>query len=235
MDFFSGSGSRNFISFRLGKEMDGQPQQNVAEEMEVDPPSIEQAPGPEVREVPADKRSVIELSSNTDSESCDAYIKRTVELLDSAERDPAGPADEIPASPADEIPAEVKLSVSELVAVTPALNEMIPEVQLSESIPRVVFLDKTDSSVEPNNAVTVEQSPLTFHEIDEQAPSTSRPDFGADGTSAERQVHFENVGFTEQTPAQVQFGSSELVAPGEGRGAEGSGSGEPQVNRGPMD
>ena len=215
--------------------MDGQPQQNVAEEMEVDPPSIEQAPGPEVTEVPADKRSVIELSSNTDSESCDAYIKRTVELLGSAERDPAGPADEIPASPADEIPAEVKLSVSELVAVTPALNEMIPEVQPSESIPRVVFLDKTDSSVEPNNGATVEQSPLTFHEIDEQAPSTSRPDFGADGTSAEKQVHFENVGFTEQTPAQVQFGSSELVAPGEGRGAEGSGSGEPQVNRGPMD
>ena len=109
--------------------MDGQPQQNVAEEMEVDPPSIEQAPGSEVTEVPADKRSVIELSSNTDSESCDAYIKRTVELLDSAERDPAGPADKIPASPADEIPAEVKLSVSELVAVTPALNEMIPEVR----------------------------------------------------------------------------------------------------------
>ena len=122
--------------------MDGQPQQNVAEEMEVDPPSFEQAPEPEVTEVPADKRSVIELSSNTDSESCDAYIKRTAELLESAERDPAGPADEIPASPADEIPAEVKLSVSELVAVTPALNEMIPEVQPSESIPIVVFLER---------------------------------------------------------------------------------------------
>ena len=91
MDFFSGSGSRNFISFRLNKEMNGQPSQDAAEIMEVDTPPTARAPEPEFIEMPADRRSLVELSSNTDTESCEAYISRTVELLASVEPVSLGP------------------------------------------------------------------------------------------------------------------------------------------------
>ena len=98
--------------------MDGQPEQNVTEQMEIDSPTVGQMLESENRGSPTDIRSIVELSSNTDTESCEAYIRRTAELLESAEQDPA--------SRATEIPVEAKSSVSELVAVTPALNEMIP-------------------------------------------------------------------------------------------------------------
>ena len=39
MDFFSGSESRNFISFQIGEEMSGQPTPENPEEMETNPSS----------------------------------------------------------------------------------------------------------------------------------------------------------------------------------------------------
>ena len=61
MDFFSGSGSRKFISFRLGKEMDCQPSQDATEIMEIDTPQAAKAPEPEETELQAEKMSLVEL------------------------------------------------------------------------------------------------------------------------------------------------------------------------------
>ena len=105
MDFFSGSGSRKFISFRLDKEMDGQPSQDATDIMEVDTPQAAKAPEPEVTEVPTEKRSLVELSSTTDTESCEAYISRTVELLANVEPTATNPN--------NESPDEVKASTSD--------------------------------------------------------------------------------------------------------------------------
>ena len=76
MDFYSGSGSRKFISFRLDNEMSGQPAQDNNEAMETDQPQLEQPQELEVIELRTDLRSVIELSSTTDSECCEAYFTR---------------------------------------------------------------------------------------------------------------------------------------------------------------
>ena len=74
MNFFSGSGSRKFLSFRLGNEMSGQPIQGKSEDMEIDQQSVEQIPEPEVSELPVDKTSIVELLSSTATESCEAYF-----------------------------------------------------------------------------------------------------------------------------------------------------------------
>ena len=50
--------------------MSGQPIHDNAEVMESDQQSVEQIPEPEVTELPLDKKSIAELSWNTDSESC---------------------------------------------------------------------------------------------------------------------------------------------------------------------
>ena len=140
--------------------MSGQPNQETTEAMEVDPPSIERAPEPEVTELPVDKRSIVELSSNTDTEGCEAYISRTVELLASVES--------ATMSPNVQIPVEIKASVSDPVAVTPGLNELIPEEQMPEGVPRVVFLDKPDIQVTPSEATITEQNTLEKVEPSEQ-------------------------------------------------------------------
>ena len=127
MDFFSGSGSRKFISFRLGKEMDGQPSQIPAEDMDVDVPNTERSQELEATRSPVDKQSVVELSSNTDTESCEAYISRTVELLASVEP--------ITTHPNEETTVGVKTSISDPVAITPGVNELIPEGQEADDVP----------------------------------------------------------------------------------------------------
>ena len=147
MVFFSGSGSRKFISFRLDKEMDGQPSQDATEIMEVDTPQAAKAPEPEVTEVPAEKRSLVELSSTTDTESCEAYIRRTVELLANVEPTATNPN--------NEFSDEVKASTSDPLAVTPGLNELLPNEEVPEGVPRVVFLDKPDEKIFP--AVTTSE------------------------------------------------------------------------------
>ena len=147
MDFFSGSGSRNSISFRLDKEMDGQPSQDATEIMKIDTPQAAKAPEPEVTEVPAEKRSLIELSSTTDTESCEAYISRTVELLANVEPTATNPN--------NEFSDEVKASTSDPLAITPGLNELLPNEGVPEGVPRVVFLDKPDEKITP--AVTASE------------------------------------------------------------------------------
>ena len=140
MDIFSGSGSHKFISSRLGNEMSGQPIQDITEVMEADQQSVEQIPEPEVTELPVDKRSITELSSNTDSESCEAYFTRKIESLTALES--------ATTSPNNFIPGEDKASESDLVAISPGLNESIPESHASEDVPKVVFLDKPDTQTE---------------------------------------------------------------------------------------
>ena len=147
MDFFSGSGSRKFISFRLDKEMDGQPSQDATEIMEIDTPQAAKAPEPEVAELPAEKRSLVELSSTTDTESCEAYISRTVELLASVEPTATNPN--------NEFSDDVKASTSDPLAITPGLNELLPNEDVPEGVPRVVFLDKPDEKITP--AVTTSE------------------------------------------------------------------------------
>ena len=68
MDFFSGSGLRKYISFRLGKEKSSQTNQIPPGAIEIDVPTTESTQELEVTEVPVDKGSVVELSSNTDTE-----------------------------------------------------------------------------------------------------------------------------------------------------------------------
>ena len=143
MDFFSGSGSRKFISFRLGKKISGQPSQDAAEIMEADTPPTARAPELKVTELPADKKSLVELSSNTDTESCEAYISRTVELLASVEPVTLGPN--------NELPAETKVRTCD------GLNELIPEEEIPESVPRVIFLDKPDAEIAPTGTTSEEQ------------------------------------------------------------------------------
>ena len=70
MDFFSGSGSRKFLSFHLGKEMSDQPSQAIAEYTENKSQQDEQAPEVEVVERPADLSSIIELISASETKSC---------------------------------------------------------------------------------------------------------------------------------------------------------------------
>ena len=94
--------------------MDGQPSQDATEIMEIDTPQAAKAPEPEVTELPAEKRSLVELSSTTDTESCEAYISRTVELLASVESTATNPNNEF----SDEAKA------STIAAITPGLNEL---------------------------------------------------------------------------------------------------------------
>ena len=167
MDFFSGSGSRKFISFRLGKEMDGQPSQIPAEDMDVDVPNTERSQELEATRLPVDKQSVVELSSNTDTESCEAYISRTVELLASV-----GP---ITTHSNEETTVGEKTSISDPVAITPGVNELIPEGQEADDVPKVVFLDKPDSIVEEPECTDKSQNNPEFTENAPAAMSVSVP------------------------------------------------------------
>ena len=112
MDFFSGSGSRKFISFSLGKETSGQRTQIPTEAMKIDLPTTERTQELEVTGLPVDKGSVVELSSNTDTESCEAYISCTVELLASVEP--------ITIIPNKDTPAEAKTSIVIMSLITRA-------------------------------------------------------------------------------------------------------------------
>ena len=141
--------------------MSGQPDQDTTETMEIDAPPTTCAPEPEVTELLADRRSLVKLSSNTVTESCGAYISRTVELLASVEP--------VTTVPNDEIPAEIKASISDPVAITPGLNELIPEEKMPESVPRVVFLDKPDTQITPSQATVRDQNIL------ENAVATEQP------------------------------------------------------------
>ena len=107
MDFYSGSRSHEFISFRLGKEMSGQPNPKSTEVIESESQQIQQIPEPEVAERSEDTRSLDELSSTSDTESCGAYFTRKMESL--------GAEEQIPAVIEGQIPEQDKASVSDLV------------------------------------------------------------------------------------------------------------------------
>ena len=168
MDFYSGNGSRKFISFRLDNEMSGQPAQDNIEAMETDQAQLEQPQEPEVIELRTDLRSVIELSSTTDSESCEAYFTRKIECLTNSEED---------VTAATNATSNVaRASESEPVAVTPGLNEMIPDASRPVDAPDVVFLDKAtvqaaiSEAIDPNFAT--DETPI----IESQTTQTTLPE-----------------------------------------------------------
>ena len=132
--------------------MNGQPSQDAAEIMEVDTPQAAKAPEPEVTELSAEKRSLVELSSTTDTESCEAYISRTVELLESVEPTATNPN--------NEFPDEAKTSTSDPIAITRGLNELLPDEEMPEGVPRVVFLDEPDAKTIPTVTTSEEQNEL---------------------------------------------------------------------------
>ena len=76
MDFFDGSGTHKFISFRLGEEMSGQPLRDSPKDMETNPSPTNEPPETEVTKLPINKRSIVELLSSSDSESSGAYFTR---------------------------------------------------------------------------------------------------------------------------------------------------------------
>ena len=160
MDFYSGSGSRKFISFRLDNEMSGQPTQDNVEAMETDQPQLEQPQEPEVIELRTELRSIIELSSTTDSESCEAYFTRKIECLTNSEEDVTAAT--------TTTSNLVRASESEPVAVTPGFNEMMPDTSRPVDVPEVVFLDKATaqtaiSEVIDSNFATDETPVLESH------------------------------------------------------------------------
>ena len=120
--------------------------------MEVDTPQAAKAPEPEVTELSAEKRSLVELSSTTDTESCEAYISRTVELLESVEPTATNPN--------NEFPDEAKTSTSDPIAITRGLNELLPDEEMPEGVPRVVFLDEPDAKTIPTVTISEEQNEL---------------------------------------------------------------------------
>ena len=158
--------------------MSGQPNQVPTEAMKIDVPKSERTQEFEVTELPVDKGSVVELSSNTDTESCEAYISRTVELLDSVEP--------VITNPNDETPAEAKTSISDPVAITPGLNELIPEGHEPYVDPRVVFLDETDSVVGEPEDTGMDQNNAEFTEDTPDLAPASTPVAQSDQTAEER-------------------------------------------------
>ena len=119
MDFYSGSGSHEFISFHLGPEISDQLPQDNAETMETEQPHLEQSQEPEVIELRTDRKSIIELSSTTDSESCEAYFTRKIESLSNLEEEVT--------TAAATTSNLAKASESETTAVTPGLNQLLQE------------------------------------------------------------------------------------------------------------
>ena len=136
--------------------MDGQPSQIPVEDMDVDVPNTEQSHEFEATKSPVDRQSVVELSSNTDTESCEAYISRTVELLASVEPNTT--------LSNEETTVGEKTSISDSVAITPGVNELIPECQGADDVPKVVFLDKPDSIVEEPECSDKSQNNTEFTE-----------------------------------------------------------------------
>ena len=172
--------------------MDGQPSQDATEIMEVYTPQAAKSPEPEVTELPAEKRSLVELSSTTDTESCEAYISRTVELLASVEPTATNPN--------NEFSDEVKASTSDSLAITPGLNELLPNEEVPEGVPRVVFLDKPDEKITP--AVTISEGQDELVSPDRGVVVTPTPNTVYQQEKTEEEIT-ENILHDEQLSNQV--------------------------------
>ena len=85
MDFFIGSASRSFISFRLAEEMNGQPTQENPEDMETNPSSSTQQAIIKETQASVDLEATVERLSPSDSESCGTYFTRKMESLGAIE------------------------------------------------------------------------------------------------------------------------------------------------------
>ena len=133
MDFFSGSGSHGFISFRLGEEMSGQPTQENPEDMETNPSLTTPQTTVMETQVTVDPEVTQEQLTASDSESCGTYFTRKMESL--------GAAEATVFETGDEPCTQGKTSVSDLVSVTPGLNLLLQESEVTNVTPQVTFLD----------------------------------------------------------------------------------------------
>ena len=133
MDFFSGSESRNFISFHLGEKMSGQPTQENPEEMETNPSSSTPQAIIKETQVTEDLEATNERLSASDSESCGTYFTRKVESL--------GVIEAATYETSGELCAQSKTSVSDLVSITPGLNLLLQKPETIDITPQVTFLD----------------------------------------------------------------------------------------------
>ena len=136
--------------------------------METDLPQLEQSQEPEVIELRTDLRSIVELSSTTDSESCEAYFTRKIECLTNPEEDVAAAT--------NTTSNVVRASESEPVAVTPGLNEMMPDANRLVDVPDVVFLDKATAQAATSEAIdsnfATDETPV----IESQTTQTTLPE-----------------------------------------------------------
>ena len=105
------------------------------EEIETNLLQTEQQPMVEETPMPVDKKSIIEHSSASDSESCGASFNRKMESL--------GASDPLTGNEPCE---QGKVSDSDLLSVTPGLNVLIPERNNAEDVPQVTFLDGSEPS-----------------------------------------------------------------------------------------
>ena len=83
--------------------------------MKTNPPQAVKPPETEFTELPVDKRSIVELSTTSDSESCGAYFTRKMESL--------GAGDPFTF---DSNKEQSKISLSDPVIVMPGQNVLIP-------------------------------------------------------------------------------------------------------------
>ena len=114
--------------------MSGQPVQEDTEELVISAPPAVLQQSTESNESPADKRSIIELSSASESES-GTYFTRKMETL--------GAEDPFTCRTDQELTEQYKTSASNTVSVTPGLNVLLTEGATLEEIPQVTFLDGT--------------------------------------------------------------------------------------------
>ena len=191
MGFFSRSGSHDFIPFRLGKEMSGQPTQEIPEDMETNPPPA--TPQATVTEAPlfGDLGAMASRSSGSDSESCGDYFTRKMEPLGAAET--SAQDSEV------ELDEQEKASVSDAVATTPGLNLLFQQTENLESAPLIRFLDSSGTNPDnsgagsegssdvnfPNSSLTVGTQNAASSTSGQEAVSVSEP-IGAENFSVDR-------------------------------------------------
>ena len=132
--------------------MSDQPPQDNARTMETEQPHLEQSREPGVIELRTDRKSIIELSSTTDSESCEAYFTRKIESLSNLEEEVT--------TAAATTSNLAKASESETTAVTPGPNQLLQEPEIVDAIPQVTFLDDPEPSSRPPGITQTESGRL---------------------------------------------------------------------------
>ena len=172
--------------------------------MEITQQSAEGIPEPETTELSMDKTSILELLSTIDSESCEAYISRKVESLELAQP-----------SPNDLISNQNKTSLSDPLTVTPGMNELMPETQVPEDVPRVIFLDRPEEQTEQPQVTNISANTVGITTSAEQPVVILASEVPIDQTgqtrsdaneSEEQRDHRSLMDYGSQTDDDSRFG-----------------------------